>query len=421
MVQPADPHSVEIQDAPGKKMKEEDMRKRLVFGVAVIVVAIGAGFAIKAGKGPAAMPAGAAMAANAPDAAASEVPLDFTPSEAARPLQVALPQVVEFSGPLVAPNTAIVRAKATGTLLKLDVQEGQRVKAGETLGRIDVSDLQSKVAERAANLAAVKTTLAQAQRTHESNIGLANDKFISTIALENSKSALESARAQVAAAEATLSSAQVALRDASLVAPISGIVSKKYVVSGEKVTAEQQVVTIVDLHMLELAGTVGTQEVGQLSTGMPVTLKIEGLDKPLDGKLARIAPAAEAGTRSIGVVVQLQNPKETMRAGQYAVAQVQIGDATPRLTVPISAISSASGQEYVWTVENGKLLRRTVTTGRRDPVRNRAEVLEGLTADAPVLGARFDNLREGAKARVVAVATAATPKPLPPTAATATR
>ena len=116
------------------------------------------------------------------------------------------------------------------------------------------------------------------------------------------------------------------------------------------------------------------------------------------------------------MAVQLQNPKETLRAGQYAVAQVQIGDATPRLTVPIGAISSASGQEYVWTVEGGKLLRRTVTTGRRDPVRGRAEVLDGLTADVPVLGARFDNLREGAKARVVAVATAATPKPLPPRA-----
>jgi len=397
------------------------MRKRLVFAGAAIVVAIAGGFAIKAGRGAAAVPASAAMAANAPDAAASEVPLDFTPNEASKPLQLALPQVVEFSGPLVAPNTAIVRAKATGTLLSLDVQEGQRVKAGEPIGRIDVSDLQSKVAERAANLAAVRTTLDQAQRTHESNIGLANDKFISPIALENSKSALESAKAGVAAAQAALDSARIALRDASLLAPISGIVSKKYVVSGEKVTAEQQVVTIVDLHLLELAGTVGTQEVGQLSTGMPVTLKIEGLGKPIDGKLARIAPAAEAGTRSIGVVVQLQNPKETMRAGQYAVAQVQIGDATPRLTVPISAISSASGQEYVWTVEKGKLLRRTVTTGRRDPVKGRAEVIEGLAPDVPVLGARFDNLREGAKARVVAVATAATPKPLPPVPATTAR
>ena len=389
------------------------MRKRLVFGVAAAVVAIVAGFAIKAGKGAAAMPASAAMAANAPDSAASEVPLDFTVSEAARPVTLALPQVVEFSGALVAPNTAMVRAKATGTLLSLDVQEGQRVKAGELLGRIDISELQTHVAERTANLAAVRTTLDQAQRTHDSNIGLANDKFISPIALEASKSALDNAKAQVAAAQAALDSARITLRDASLIAPISGIVSKRYVVAGEKVSAEQQVVTIVDLHLLELAGTVGTQEVARLSPGMPVTLKIEGIDKAVEGKLARIAPAAEAGTRSIGVAVQLPNPKETLRAGQYAVAQVQIGDAPPRLTVPIGAISSASGQEYVWTVEGGKLLRRTVTTGRRDPVRQRAEVLEGLSPNVPVLGARFDNLREGAKARVVAVATAATPKPLP--------
>ena len=403
-----------------KTMKEEDMRKRLVIGVAVVVVAIGAGFAIKVGKGSAAMPASAAMAANKPDAQPDDATLDFTAAEATRPLTLALPQVVEFSGALVAPNTAMVRAKATGTLLTLDVQEGQRVKAGEVLGRIDVSDLASHVAERSANLAAVRTTLAQAQRTHESNIGLANDKFISPIALDSSKSQLDSAKAQVAAAEAALDSARIALRDASLVAPISGIVSKRYVVAGEKVTAEQQVVNIVDLRMLELAGTVGTQDVARLSAGMPVELKIEGVDKPLQGKLARIAPAAEAGTRSIGVAVQLQNPKETMRAGQYAVAQVQIGDATPRLTVPIGAISSASGQEYVWTVEGGKLLRRTVTTGRRDAVRNRAEVLEGLKPDAPVLGARFDNLREGAKARIVAVATPATPKPLADAPATAT-
>jgi membrane fusion protein (multidrug efflux system) len=404
-----------------KMMKEEEMRKRWAIGVAVVVVAIGAGFAIKSGKGAVAVPASAAMAANTPDAKADEAPLDFTVAEASKPVMLALPQQVEFSGALVAPNTAMVRAKATGTLLTLAVQEGQRVKAGELLGRIDVSDLASHVAERNANLAAVKTTLAQAQRTHESNVGLANDKFISPIALDSSRFQLDSAKAQVAAAQAALDSATIALRDATLVAPITGIVSKRYVVAGEKVTAEQQVVNIVDLRMLELAGTVGTQDVARLSAGMTVELRIEGVDKPLQGKLARIAPAAEAGTRSIGVAVQLQNPTETLRAGQYAVAQVQIGDATPRLTVPIGAISSASGQEYVWTVEGGKLLRRTVTTGRRDPVRGRAEVLEGLSPDMPVLGARFDNLREGAKARIVTVATAATPKPLPAAPATATR
>ena len=102
---------------------------------------------------------------------------------------------------------------------------------------------------------------------------------------------------------------------------------------------------------------------------------------------------------------------EALRAGQYGVAQVVIGGVTPRLTIPVGAISTASGQEYVWTIEKGQLLRRTVITGRRDPVRGRAEVLEGLAPEAYVLGARFDNLREGAKARIVASATSNSPAP----------
>ena len=388
------------------------MRKRwLAGGVAVVVALAGAGYAIRGGRGSAMVPAGAALASEGA-ASKPEAPLDFTAAEAARPVLLALPQVIEFSGPLVAPNTAVVRAKATGTLLALDVQEGERVHAGQPLGRIDVSDLAARVAERNANLAAVRTTLAQAQRTHDSNVGLANDKFISAIALENSRNQLESAKAQVEAAQASLESAKAALREASLLAPIDGIVAKRYVVAGEKVTAEQQVVGIVDLRTLELAGTVGTQDVPRLAAGMPVELRIEGVDAPVHGTLARIAPAAEVGTRSIGVAVRLDNAKEALRAGEYAVARVRIGDPTPRLTVPIGAISSASGQEYVWTVEQGKLLRRTVTTGRRDPERGRAEVLQGLGADAPVLGMRFENLREGAAARVVAAATSATPVPV---------
>jgi len=380
------------------------MRKRwLIGGVAVVVVAVGAGFAWKGGKGGA-VPAGAAMAASTPD----EPTLEFTAAEAAVPRPLALAQVIEFSGALAAPNTATVRAKSAGTLLSLDVQEGQHVRAGKALGRIDVADLASRVAERSANLEAARATLAQAQRTHDSNVGLADQKYISPIALESSRAQLDTARAQANAAQAALDSTKVALRDAALLAPIDGVVSKRQVTPGEKLSLEQPVLTIVDLRLLELVGAVGTQDVPRLAPGMPVEVKVEGVEAPLHGTLARIAPAAEAGTRSIGVVVQLANPKETLRAGQYAVARVALNDGTPRLTVPVGALSTASGQEYVWTLEGGKLMRRTVTTGRRDAASGRAEVLDGLAADSHVLGARFDNLREGAKARIVAVASTAT-------------
>jgi len=72
------------------------------------------------------------------------------------------------------------------------------------------------------------------------------------------------------------------------------------------------------------------------------------------------------------------------------------------LTMPLAALSSNSGQEGVWLIDKGALVRRIVTTGRRDLREGRVEVLNGLTPGAQVLAARFDNLRDGAKASVVA-------------------
>jgi RND family efflux transporter MFP subunit len=332
----------------------------------------------------------------------ADVALEFTSREVAQPLITAMPLTVEFSGPLVAPSTAVVRAKAAGTLLALKVAEGSRVKAGQLLGTVDLAELSSRVAERNAMLESARAQLAQAERTHASNQRLADQKFISPQALDASRSALETAQAQARAAQAQLDTFNVGLRDAALVAPISGVVAKRHVVPGEKLSVEQPVLTIVDLSKLELAGSVGTHEVSRLAPGMPVQVRIEGVDEEVTGRLARIAPAAEAGTRSIGVTIALANPNETFRAGQYALARVVLTDPAQRLTVPVAAIGSVQGQDHVWVIENGALARRAVTTGRRDEREGRVEVLQGLAAGTQVLAARFDNLREGARAVVVA-------------------
>jgi RND family efflux transporter MFP subunit len=275
-----------------------------------------------------------------------------------------MPSMVEFSGPLVAPQTAMLRAKANGTLLALTVGEGSRVQAGQVVGRIEQADLASRVNERNANLEAARAALAQAERTQASNEGLARAQFISPIALENSRSALETARANLKAAQASLDTTRVGLRDANLLAPISGIVAKRHVLPGEKVSMEQQVLTIVDLARLELAGAVGTHEVGRIAPGMPVDVEVEGMAQPVAGRIARIAPAAEPGTRSIGVTIELPNPKETLRAGQYALARVTLPDDNDRLTLPAAAVGNTSGQDHVWVIESGVLARPTVTARR---------------------------------------------------------
>ena len=328
--------------------------------------------------------------------------LEFLAREVVHPSPATMADVIAFSGPLVAPGTAVVRAKAAGTLLALNVVEGSRVRAGQVLGQVDLEELRQRVVERSAVVESARAQMEQAQRQQRANEELAAQAFIAPTALEVSKAALEAARAQWLAAKAQLEGSHLSLRNAALIAPISGVVAKRHALPGEKLSIEQQVLTIVDLSKLELAGLVGTHEVSRLTAGMPVQVQVEGNDAWVQASIARIAPVAEPGTRSIGVALTLANPDERFRAGQYASAKVTLKGDTARLSVPISALGNTGGQDYVWLIEQGKLVRRIVTTGRSDPGLGRIEVLQGLKPDAQVLAMRFDNLREGAKAEVVA-------------------
>ena len=121
--------------------------------------------------------------------------------------------------------------------------------------------------------------------------------------MQTSQARLDAARAQLKSAQAQLASSRVGISEATLAVPISGIVGKRHVVPGEKVSAEQMIVTIVDLSTLELAGSVGTQEVSLLAPGQAAAIRVEGQGSDVPGRIDRIAPAAEAGTRAIGVVV----------------------------------------------------------------------------------------------------------------------
>lgn len=395
------------------------MQKKWVAGGVVAGVMVLGGVAVlgpmAAKKSGQAAPASAQ--AKAGEGTGPQAALQFTEAEVVRPTLARLSAVIEFSGPLVAPQTAIVRAKAGGTLLALSVAEGGRVRAGQTLGEIEQAELGSRVAERSALLESARAAAVQAERAHASNERLAAQQFISSNALESSRAALDTARANLAAAQASLDAARVGLRDGRLVAPIAGIVARRQVLPGEKVSPEQPVLTIVDLARLELAGTVGTHEVSRLRPGLPVQVRVEGLVDPVAGRVARIAPAAEPGTRSIGVTIELSNPGERLRAGQYAMVRAELADEVERLTLPATAVGNTSGQDHVWLIEDGRLARRAVALGRRDERQGRVEVLKGLGPTSLVLAARFDNLRDGAGATLVAArpveaaSAAASPQP----------
>ncbi|HSC24063.1 MAG TPA: efflux RND transporter periplasmic adaptor subunit [Casimicrobiaceae bacterium] len=334
---------------------------------------------------------------------APPVALQFASSDVAyvesRPLARWLP----VSGTLQAVRQTTVKAKVAGDVAGLDVREGEAVRAGQGLAHIDSPDLTARLVDRQGAVESAHAQLALAEKTRTMNKRLLSDKFISQNAFDGTESSYNVALGNVKSAEAQAQLAENALADAQVVAPLSGIVSKRHVQTGEKVAIESPILTIVDLKDLEVQAMVPANDVPELSRGMPVELRVDGFgERRFEGRIDRINPSTEPGTRAIIVYVSLPNPDAALRNGMFATGRIALAASAPAPTLPAIAIRNEAGQSYVWTIDNGKLVRRIVITGRRDEANARVEIKTTLPPEMPVLAARFDNLKDGLPALVKA-------------------
>jgi len=335
--------------------------------------------------------------------AGAAVALQFAPADLAYVENTALARWLPVSGTLQPVRQAIVKAKVAGDLSAFTVREGEAVRAGQKIGHIESADLQSRLVDRLGAVESARAQLALAEKTRTMNVRLLNDKFISQNAFDSTESSYSVARGTLKSAEAQLQLAQNALSDADVVAPLAGIVAKRHVQPGEKVAIEAPIVTIVDLTALELQAMVPAIDVPELRIGMPVHLAVDGFgERRFEGRIERINPATEPGTRAILVYVGLPNADSTLRSGMFSTGRIALAASTPAPTLPFAAVRNEAGQSYIWMIDGGKLVRRIVITGRRDETNGRVEIKSAVPAQMPVLAARFDNLKEGAPALVKA-------------------
>ena len=373
------------------------MTRRHIIGALVLATLV-AGLA-----GTVALRASKQAAARDQAQAAAPVALQFVPADLAYVENTSLARWLPVSGTLQPVRQAVVKAKVAGDLVQFTVREGEAVRAGQKIGHIDSADLQSKLVDRLGAVESARAQLALAEKTRTMNVRLLNDKFISQNAFDGTESSFSVARGTLKSAEAQLQVAQNALRDADVTAPLSGIVAKRHVQPGEKVAIEAPVVTVVDLKDLELQAMVPANDVPELRLGVPVELFVDGYgERRFQGRVERINPATEPGTRAILVYVSLPNPEAALKSGMFATGRIALAASAPAPTLPLAAVRSEAGQTYIWTVDGGKLARRVVITGRRDDTSGRVEIKTALPPQLPVLAARFDNLKEGAPALVKA-------------------
>jgi len=179
------------------------------------------------------------------------------------------------------------------------------------------------------------------------------------------------------------------------------VVGKRHAQPGEKVAFDAPLVTVLDLSDLELQALVPAIDVPGLAVGMTVELAVDGFgERKFAGRIVRINPSTEPGTRAILVYVALRNPDAALRSGMFANGRVALAASEPIASLPQAAVRTEAGQSFIWVIVDGKLARRIVTIGRRDEAAGLIEIRSPLPKSLPVLATRFENLKEGSPALV---------------------
>ncbi|MBC7502544.1 MAG: efflux RND transporter periplasmic adaptor subunit [Herminiimonas sp.] len=366
-------------------------RRTLWISLVVLLIAAAAGAAVVR------KPAPVVTVAAAPSA------LEFLPSDLTLVGAHDLRQLIALSGALRAVNQAAVKAKVAGEVREVLVREGETVKAGQVLVRMDTNEYASRAGQANGALLAARGQLDIAAKARDNNQALVAKGFISQNAFENAASQFDIARANVASAQSTLDVARKLLDDTTVRAPISGVVSSRSVQPGEKVSVDFRLLDVVDLQRMELEAAVPTTDIVNISVGQEVQVRVEGLSKSLAGKVVRINPATQAGSRSILAYIEVDNAQRLLRSGMFGEAQLTLSKKAGVLTAPQSAIQSDGGRTYVYAIENNQLVQKPVTLGVRgnDGDRDAVEVVSGLASGAQIVKSNMGNLRPGTPVKLI--------------------
>ena len=336
----------------------------------------------------------------------SQVELASTDVVKAQTLEVV--QGLAVSGTLKAVNSAVIKARVAGELQGLTVREGDFVKAGQVIARIDSSEYQSRLRQAREQAASSMSQVEVAQRQYDNNKALVDQGFISKTALDISLANLNAARSTYKAAQAATEVASKSVDDTILKAPISGQISQRLVQPGERVGIDARIVEIVDLSRLELEATLSATDSTQVSVGQVADLQIEGGSQKVSAKVVRINPSAQAGSRSVLAYLSINNdevsgsaPGTAMPLRQGLFAQGTLGTTrTVTLSLPLSSVRVDKPAPYVQAIEDGKVVHKPVELGSRGTAGDENVVaVKGVAEGAVVIRSSIGYLREGTLVR----------------------
>lgn len=292
-----------------------------------------------------------------------------------------------YSGtaPLEARAESQVVAKTSGVALQVLAEEGQIVRAGQVLVRLDPDRARLQAAQSAAQMRKLEANYARSMQLSKQQLISAND-------IDQLKFDLENARAVNRLANLELSYANV-------LAPISGVIASRSIKTGNFVQINTPIFRIVDTSRLEAVLNVPERELVTMKAGRPVQLAVDALPgKVFEGTVDRVSPVVDSGSGTFRVICAFQGGG-VLQPGMFGRVKIDYDQRADAVVVPRVALLEDEEDPAVFTVRDGKAVRVPVKLGYVDGAW--AELRSGLKPGDPVVTAGKVALRDGSAVQVI--------------------
>src|SRR3989454_3930021 len=373
--------------APGRRTP-----RWLTIGVSAAMVLLGAVLLINGG------------------ALGSALPVRLTPATMVSPMRSG--SVLIASGYVVAQRKAAVASKGTGRLVYLGAVEGDRVKTGQVIARIEDSDIQAQAAQAQANLELSRAELHDAERSLARERALLDSGFTSQASFDAAEARYQRVKAGIAVAQAAVQAATVALENTVIRAPFDGTVLTKNADVGEVVAplagnavSKSAVGTIADLRSLQVQADVAESNLEAISPGQPCEIVLDAYpDVRYPAFVAKIVPTADRAKATVQVKVAFRSydsrvlPEMSAKVHFLPRPSRVTVDTQPVLVVPGTAVAERGGRSVVFVVERSRAVEVPVVVGRQ--VGSSVAIRVGLRPGTQVIDSVVDRLCGGAKVKV---------------------
>jgi RND family efflux transporter MFP subunit len=305
-----------------------------------------------------------------------------------------------LSGTLEPELAATVRAEVGGAVTEVRVDDGQPVKRGDILVRIDDTAVRDAYLSARAALRAAEATAQLARRNAERATRLHEGGAIAEREVEDAATAATTAEGQLADAQSRLANAQKQQSKTVLRAPFAGVVANVTVSQGDIVQSGGALLSVIEPRSLRLEASVPVEDIAAVKPGTDVNFTVSGFARrAFTGKVQLVSPAVDPTTRQVRVLVAIANQDRALVAGLFADGRV----ATERrnaVVIPRAAIDSRGIRPLVVRLKSGRVERVEVETGLEDRVNERVEVRQGVAPGDTVLMGGAAGLAPGTPATV---------------------